>query len=229
MLDWGFLGTVPYARAVAIQEKVRQAIREGAGDGALLFLEHPHVYTLGRSAARGDVLLDEEALAAGGVTVEESDRGGQVTYHGPGQLVGYPVIDLNPDRRDIRQYVSELGLVLVRTLAVYGVEAESRTKQPWTGVWVDSRKIASIGVHLSRWVATHGFALNVTTDLAFFRNIVPCGLPDIEMTSLADLTGRRPPLGEVAEVCAGIFAEVFARQLAPLPEGIAEASWVTSS
>ena len=183
----------------------------------LLLLEHPHVYTLGRSASRTDVLLDREALEGRSVDVVESDRGGQVTYHGPGQLVGYPIIDLNPDRRDVRQYVRDLQTVLVRTLRRFGVAAEGRSEQALIGVWAGERKIASIGVHLSRWITTHGFALNVSTDLSYFGGIVACGLPSVRTTSIAELTGDAPTLSDVAGVCSEEFAGVFERRLEPFP------------
>jgi lipoyl(octanoyl) transferase len=145
-----------------------------------------------------------------------------VTYHGPGQLVGYPIIDLDPDRRDLRRYVRDLQGVLVETLARFGVEAHARGEQAWIGVWVGERKIASLGVHVSRWLTTHGFALNVTTDLSYFAGIVPCGLPQIELCSIESLTGERPALSTVAEVCARVFAETFDRELAP-------ASWLAAT
>jgi lipoyl(octanoyl) transferase len=149
---------------------------------------------------------------AHGVEVAQSSRGGQVTYHGPGQLVGYPIIDLDPDRRDLRRYVRDLQEVLVRTLADYGVAAEARRSQPEIGVWAGDRKVASIGVHIRRWVTMHGFALNVTTDLEFFRGIVACGLREVEMASIASLTGQRPELPEVAARAAAHFAAVFDRR-----------------
>ncbi|HEV2846782.1 MAG TPA: lipoyl(octanoyl) transferase LipB, partial [Thermoanaerobaculia bacterium] len=143
----------------------------------------------------------------------ESDRGGQVTYHGPGQLVGYPIVNLSPDRRDVRRYVRDLQEVLIRTLADYGVAAEPRDGQAFIGVWVGEEKIASIGVHLSRWITTHGFALNVSTDLSFFTGIIPCGLDQVRMTSVERLTGKAPSLPEIAAVCARHFGEVFGREL----------------
>lgn len=211
-LRTAFLGTVAYREAVDLQQELRRQIRiEGAAD-ALLLLEHPHVYTLGRSASRGDVVASAAELARRGVAVEDCDRGGQVTYHGPGQLVGYPVIDLNPDRRDVRRYVRDLQRVLVETLAHFDVDAEGRMTQPEIGVWTGGRKIGSIGVHLARWVTTHGFALNVSTDLDYFGGIVPCGLERVEMTSIERQTGRRHPVAEVAAVCAAAFARVFERR-----------------
>ena len=212
-LRWEYLGVVPYREGVEVQERLREALREGRGPEHLLLLEHPHVYTLGRSARQSDVVAAPEWLAARGVAVEASDRGGQVTYHGPGQLVGYPIVDLNPDRRDIRRYVRDLQTVLVRTLADLGVEAVGAGEQDRIGVWAGERKIASIGVHLSRWLTTHGFALNVSTDLSFFGGIVACGLPSVRMTSIEELTGVRHRLADVAALCAGHFGEVFERRL----------------
>lgn len=200
-----------------MQEELRERLRRGESPETLLLLEHPHVYTLGRSATSDDILASSDWLARRGVEVAECDRGGQVTYHGPGQLVGYPILDLNPDRRDIRRYVRDLQEVLVRTLAAFGVRAEGKGEAALIGVWVGEAKIASIGVHLSRWITTHGFALNVSPDLDFFAAIVPCGLPSVRMTSIADLTGERPALSEVAAVCAGHCAEVFGRQLRLAP------------
>ena len=135
-----------------------------------------------------------------------------MTYHGPGQLVGYPIVNLSPDRRDVRRYVRDLQAVLIRTLADYGVTAEARDGQAFIGVWAGEDKIASIGVHLSRWITTHGFALNVSTDLSYFAGIVPCGLKGIGITSIERLTGRAPALPEVAAVCAGHFARIFDRE-----------------
>jgi lipoyl(octanoyl) transferase len=213
---WGFLGRVPYAEAVAMQLAARDEVKRGTGPEHLLLLEHPHVYTLGRNASAADVLARPALLAERGVAVAECDRGGQATYHGPGQLVGYPVLNLSPDRRDVRRYVGDLEATLIRTLAGYGVQARVRPGAEHVGVWVGEAKIASIGVHLSRWVTTHGFALNVSTDLAYFGGIVACGLPGVAMTSIERLTGARPPLAEVAERCARAFAEVFDRELEPL-------------
>jgi lipoyl(octanoyl) transferase len=216
-LHWDYLGRIPYAEAVELQLAARTALKSGEGPERLLLLEHPHVYTLGRNASGEDVRASPEWLRARGVEVAECDRGGQVTYHGPGQLVGYPVVNLSPDRRDVRRYVRDLQEVLVRTLADYGVTAEPRDGQAFVGVWAGEEKIASIGVHLSRWITTHGFALNVSTDLSYFSGIIPCGLQQVRMTSIERLTGRCPTLPEVAEVCAGHFGEVFDRELVASP------------
>lgn len=212
-LHGDFLGRIPYAEALALQHAVREAVKQGEGPEHLLLLEHPHVYTLGRNADAGDVLAGPEWLRARGVEVAECDRGGQVTYHGPGQLVGYPVVNLSPDRRDIRRYVRDLQEVLVRTLADFGVTAEGRGEQALIGVWVGEEKIASIGVHLSRWITTHGFALNVSTDLSYFAGIIPCGLQQVRMTSVERLLGVAPALPEVAAAAARHFARIFDREL----------------
>jgi len=215
VLETAFLGTVPYDEAVAMQEARREAVIGKAAPDALLMLEHPHVFTVGRNASESDVLADASWLESRSVSVARSSRGGQVTYHGPGQLVGYPIVDLSPDRQDIRRYVRDLQEVLLRTLGHFGIEAKPRRAQPEIGVWVGERKVASIGVHIRKWVTLHGFALNVSTDLSFFDGIVACGLDRVEMASIESLTGRTPPLPEVAEVVGGHFAEVFDRSSVP--------------
>jgi lipoyl(octanoyl) transferase len=212
-LEWSFLGSVPYGRAVEMQLAARDRLRRGEGPERLFLLEHPHVYTLGRNADAGDIVAAQEWLRRRGVEVEECDRGGQVTYHGPGQLVGYPVLNLDPDRRDVRRYVRDLQEALIQVLALYGIAGERREGQAWVGVWAGGGKIASLGVHISRWLTTHGFALNVSTDLSYFGGIVPCGLPGVSMVSIQSLTGASPPLAEVAAVCARALGERFERQL----------------
>ncbi len=213
---WSFLGRVPYAPTAELQRRVREALAAGEGPERLLLLEHGHVYTLGRNATEADVRLAPAELAARGIEVAVTDRGGQVTYHGPGQLVGYPILDLSPDRRDIRRYVRDLQEVLVRTLADFRIAGEGGEGER-IGVWTGGRKIASIGVHLSRWRTTHGFALNVATDLGLFGGIVACGLPDVEMTSIGRESGRTPGLREVAARVVVHFAAVFGRDLAEDP------------
>lgn len=228
-LEASFLGRVPYAEAVALQERRRRAVISGEGREALLLLEHPHVFTIGRNASAADVTADPAWLAEHAVEVAETSRGGQVTYHGPGQLVGYPIVNLDPDRRDIRRYVHDLQQVLIATLADFGVEAEARREQPAIGIWVGRRKIASLGVHIRRWVTMHGFALNVTTDLGFFSGIVPCGLRQVEMASIASVTGESRTLPEVAEVAAQHFAATFERDLVAQKEGTSRPWPVASS
>src|SRR3954454_7704332 len=212
-LHWSWLGRVSYAEAVEMQRAARAALKSGKGPERFLLLEHPHVYTLGRNATLEDVLAGPEWLAAWGVEVAECDRGGQVTYHGPGQLVGYPIVNLSPDRRDIRRYVRDLQEVLIRTLAEYGVAARPGEEAAFIGVWAGEAKIASMGVHLSRWITTHGFALNVSTDLSYFTGIIPCGLQQVSMTSIERLTGRAPSLPAIAAVCARHFGQIFDREL----------------
>lgn len=215
---WSFLGRVPWDEAYRLQVATRAALRAGTGPERLLLLEHPPTYTLGRNARREDVVAPAEWLAERGIQVFETDRGGQVTYHGPGQLVGYPVLNLSPDRRDVRRYVHDLQAVLVATLATFGVRAEARHEQEAIGVWVGEAKIASLGVHLKRWITTHGFALNVTTDLDHFGGIVACGLHGVTMTSIARETGRQPSLEAVAERYRDAFAGGFGRRLVAAPE-----------
>lgn len=214
---WGWLGRVGYERGVGLQEEAREQVRNG-GEERLFLLEHPHVYTLGRNASEGDVVLPGRVMAERGIELAETNRGGQVTYHGPGQLVGYPVINLDPDRRDVRRYVHDLQETLIRTLADFGVTARRREGQAYVGVWVGEEKIASLGIHLKRWITTHGFALNVSTDLSYFDGIVACGLPETRLTSIERLTGRRPALSEVAAVYARHFGDVFDRDLAAMDD-----------
>jgi lipoyl(octanoyl) transferase len=203
------LGVVPYGNALALQRELvaeRQANRIG---NVLLLVEHPHVLTLG---ARGDggrshILASPETLASRGVEVCETGRGGDVTYHGPGQIVGYPILDLKPDRCDVHRYVRDLEEVLIRVAADYGLSAARSAGR--TGVWAGVEKLAAIGVRIARWVTSHGFALNVTTDLTYFDLIVPCGIADCGVTSLARLLGGEIDLKGVEDRIADRFVEVF--------------------
>jgi lipoyl(octanoyl) transferase len=204
-------GCVPYAEASALQQRLVDDRRLGLIPDQLLLLEHPHVVTLGARArnSRAHLLADEGTLAARAVALHDSGRGGDVTYHGPGQLVGYPIVDLKPDRCDVHRYVRDLEDVLIRTARSYGVEAH---RVPGlTGVWVGAEKLAAIGVRISRWITSHGFALNVTTDLDYFALIVPCGIADRGVTSLARLLGRSVPIDEVADRLVPHFCDVFGR------------------
>lgn len=212
-LHWAFLGRIPYRPTWELQERLRREIRSGGGAEHLLLLEHDPVFTLGRGASPGDVVAAEPWLRQRGIEVVETNRGGQVTYHGPGQLVGYPILDLDPDRRDVRRYVRDLQEVLIRTLADLQIEGRRREGKEYIGVWVGEEKIASIGVHLARWITLHGFALNVTTDLGHFSGIVACGLPQVRMTSIERLTGRAVPLAEIAARVADHAGAVFDRRL----------------
>jgi lipoyl(octanoyl) transferase len=209
-----WLGRVRYSDGLAIQAEAARAVAEG-GEESLLLLEHEPVFTLGRNADAGDVLLDEERRRALGIELYESDRGGKATYHGPGQLVGYPILNLDPDRRDVKGYVTDVEEALIRTLASLGIAAaRSPRKDRVTSVWVGNDKIAAIGVHISRWITTHGFALNVTNEpLAHFGGIVPCGITDGGVTSIERVLGRTPSLEEVAAALLPRFAEVFGREI----------------
>ncbi len=175
----------------------------------LLLLEHDPVFTLGRNAKPENMLFTADALRARGFEVFETGRGGDVTYHGPGQVVGYPILDLGPDRRDVHRYVRDLEEVMIRTCADYALAAGRVAGL--TGVWVGDAKIGAIGVRIARWVTSHGFALNVATDLAPFDLIVPCGIRGRGVTSLTGLLGREVAASEVMDRIAGHFASVFAR------------------
>ncbi|HEU4401240.1 MAG TPA: lipoyl(octanoyl) transferase LipB [Candidatus Polarisedimenticolia bacterium] len=210
--EHSFLGRIGYAEAARLQETCARDLKENpAAPERLLLLEHPPVITLGRNARPQDVLLDEEALRRLGVGVEATNRGGQVTYHGPGQLVGYPILNLSPDRRDVGRYLRDLEEVLIRTLGRFGIEAGR--KAGLTGVWVGEEKIAAIGVHLGRWVTTHGFALNVTTDLSHFDLIVPCGQRARRVTSMRLILGRDLRLETVAAALVPVFGAVLERTM----------------
>jgi lipoyl(octanoyl) transferase len=202
---------VPYADALSLQRALVEDRRAGRTGDVLLLVEHPHVLTLGvrGDGGRSHILITGEALAARGIDVFETGRGGDVTYHGPGQVVGYPIMDLRPDRQDVHRYVRDLEEVLIRTAADYGVPA-CRVKG-LTGVWVGQEKLAAIGVRIARWVTSHGFAFNATTDLDYFSLIVPCGIADRGVTSLDRLLGRAVDRREVEDRIVSRFCEVFER------------------
>ena len=210
------LGLVRYADAVELQRTLVAERQRGVIADQLLLLEHPPVITRGVRAGADNVLASPAVLRRRGVEVHDARRGGDVTYHGPGQLVGYPIVLLKPDRRDVHRYVRDLEEVLIRVAAGFGVRA---TRIPGlTGVWVGNDKLAAIGVRLSRWVTSHGFALNVTTDLDDFALIRPCGLADRGVTSLARLVGSQIPDVAVADCVARRFAEVFDREIVACAE-----------
>lgn len=213
------LGRVDYGEALALQQQLAAARKEGAIPDQLLLLEHPHVITLGRNGQMGNVLASEEVLSRAGISFYPIDRGGDVTYHGPGQLVGYPIMDLREWQRDVAAYVRAVEQVIIDTLADYGISAGRIPKL--TGVWVDGRKVAAIGVHISRWVTSHGFALNVDTDLSYFQYIVPCGLTK-PVTSMRQL-GARATISEVSQRLAIHFGRIFDCEV--LPETAPEISY----
>ncbi len=210
-LDIRYLPRLSYEDGLALQADLVARRKAGTVGDTLLLLEHDAVVTLGRSARPEHVLHDAGTLAGFGVSLHESDRGGDVTYHGPGQVVGYPILDLRPDRMDVRRYVRDLEATMVATLADYGVTATRFEGEP--GVWLPDPwlKIGAIGARFSRWVTSHGFALNVNTDLSHFELIVPCGIADKGVTSLEHELGRRVALAEVMERLAGHFERVFER------------------
>ena len=212
-LDVRRLGRVEYGEALGLQRTLVEARRSGKIGDTLLLLEHPPVITLGARSrgARTNVVASGDALQAAGVAVHETGRGGDVTYHGPGQLVGYPIFDLRPDRQDVHQYVRDLEEVLIRAIARFGVEG---VRVPGlSGVWVGAEgreaKVAAIGVRISRWITSHGFALNVTTDLTHFQLIVPCGIADRGVTSLEHLTGHAVPLADAEDAIVDAMRQVF--------------------
>lgn len=212
------LGLIEYGRALELQRALAQArIEERVGD-LLLLLEHPPTITLGRGGERGHLRMDEAAIREKGIAFFEVERGGDITYHGPGQLVGYPILDLSRYGRDLHRYVRGLEEVLIRSLGDFGIEAGRIPGL--TGVWVAGRKIASLGIHVKRWVSWHGFALNVNVDLSPFELIVPCGLQGIEVTDMARSLGREVPMEELVGRIVFHFQRVF---LVEASEGSVEA------
>ncbi|TMG66408.1 MAG: lipoyl(octanoyl) transferase LipB [Chloroflexi bacterium] len=204
-----WLGSVPYRKAWDLQAALVRERREGGGEDALLLLEHPHVFTMGKAATSDHLLWDEEERARRGVEVVWSDRGGEATYHGPGQLVGYPVLDLEQLGLTIPEYVERLEQSLVHYLDELGIDSEPGAPG-LTGVWRGGEKLAAIGIKLNRSVVSHGFALNLTTDLGYFDGIVPCGHADLRPTSVEAVTGRPTETGAAAGAYARHFEAVFA-------------------
>jgi lipoyl(octanoyl) transferase len=209
------LGRVGYSEALALQRQFAEARKAGRIEDVLLFCEHPHVITLGRNGKRQHLLASDRVLRQKGVELYETNRGGDITYHGPGQIVGYPILNLGEIRRDIAWYVRMLEEAMIRATADYGIVSGRVTGK--TGVWVGSaaseEKLGAIGVHLSRWVTSHGFAYNVSTDLRYFDWIVPCGIPDRKVTSLEKLLPRSVRLEEVKPKLATHLAEVLGLEL----------------
>lgn len=206
-----WLGQISYSDGLQLQNHAVDKLRSDEGAEQLFLLEHPHVFTLGRAANRANILLSPDQLEERGIEVHETGRGGDVTYHGPGQIVGYPIINLKPDRCDVHRYVRDIEEVLIRSIADFGIEGK-RIKG-LTGVWVGNEKVAAIGVRIARWITSHGFALNVNTDLSYFRMIIPCGITDKGVTSMSNLLGRNLDLREVARSLTLHFSEVFDREI----------------
>jgi lipoyl(octanoyl) transferase len=201
------LGRIAYAEAHALQERLVEARKTGAVGDTLLLLEHPNVITLGRAAKREHVLLSGAQLSAGGYDLHETGRGGDVTFHGPGQLVAYPIVDLKPDRQDVRRYVRDLEETMIRVCADY--ELGARRIDGLNGAWIGDRKVGAVGVRISQWVTMHGFALNVNTDLRSFSAIVPCGIGDRGVTSLGHELGRVLALDQVEEQVVRHFSTLL--------------------
>lgn len=199
------LGLVDYESALALQKQTEQAVKTAVQPDTLLLLEHPHTLTIGRRGDNSSILLDEEQLKQRNVALFETNRGGKVTYHGLGQVVGYPIVNLSPDREDVHRYVRDLEEVLIRTLADFNIDAFRI--EGLTGVHTSRGKVAAIGVHIARWITTHGFAINVNTDLRYFNLIIACeGEP---VTSIEEVTGSETPLSAVEDRIVERFAEVF--------------------
>ncbi len=213
------LGLMGYAEAWKLQERLVAARKTGLMDDVLLLCEHPHVITLGRSGKREHLLASDHLLRQMNVAFHVANRGGDITYHGPGQIVGYPILNLAAIRRDVVWYVRRLEEAMIRATQDFGIEA-GRVEGK-TGVWVkapdgNEEKLAAIGVHISRWITSHGFAYNVTTDLRYFDLIVPCGIPDRRPTSLEKLLGRTVDRAEAAERILKHFGKVFELQMEPV-------------
>ncbi len=217
------LGLISYAEALALQSDLVQRRRDCALPDQLLLLEHPHVITMGTGSRPEHVLANAAERERLGIDLLEVGRGGDVTYHGPGQLVGYPILDLKPDRKDVHRYLRDLEGVIIGTLRSLGVTGD-RVKAK-TGVWVDGRKIAAVGVRVSSgWITSHGFALNVSTDLSYFRTIVPCGLEDVRITSVSSELGQPLAVAEVVPAVTNAFAEVFGRSVVGKPTNASKIS-----
>lgn len=211
-LDVRELGLVPYADALELQARLVAERRAGEIPDTLLLLEHPHVITLGSSSDPEHVLVDESERAEKGIELFDTGRGGDVTYHGPGQLVAYPILDLKPDRKDLHRYLRDLEEMLIAVAASFGIVAER--SDGFTGVWTSGGKLAAIGVRVSSgWITSHGIALNVSTELAYFGTIVPCGLQDRSVTSLERELGRPVDMAEARQTVKKAFSDTFERQI----------------
>ncbi len=224
---WAFLGRTDYSACWNLQRRLCDARQEGRAGDTLLLTEHDHVYTIGTTGHEAHLLAGAEELERKGIPLVFNDRGGDITYHGPGQIVGYPILDLHGYTPDLHRYLRDLEEVVIRALALYGVQGDRLPG--YTGVWVRGEKICAIGIKTRRWVTMHGFALNVTTDLSLFGRIIPCGIFERGVTSMREILGKEVPMVEVAEQVAAQFGRVFGcAMLALTPsdlsagEGVAE-------
>ncbi len=203
------LGTIAYDKAIVIQEHLTQAVLEEKIPDCILLLQHPHVITMGRFAKYENILFSESRLKEKGVALSSSSRGGDVTYHGPGQLIGYPIMKLRDNEKSVRQFVMRIETSIIQTLARYHLIAECRDNM--IGVWIKNEKIAAIGIRVSRWVSSHGFALNISTDLSYFQMIIPCGLAGMGVTSMEKKLEQKISIENVTRDYIEVFAEVFQR------------------
>ncbi len=214
------LGRMSYGRALALQQAIVEQRKSREGCDTLLFVEHPHVITMGRNGKEHNLLASEDILARSGIEFYETDRGGDVTYHGPGQVVGYPILDLREWKRDVRAYFQGVEQALIDALKVLGIVGERIPERGFEGVWVNGAKVAAIGIHISRWITSHGFALNLDTDLDYFKYIVPCGLtkPVCSLRSLGSKVMRQA----VTEAITAAFAQVFGYRVVMAQEEMQE-------
>jgi len=206
-LIYSDLDTIGYKEAWDLQHELLQLRKDKRINDVFLMLEHPHTYTLGKTADKKNLVGSKEYLEENKISVFEIDRGGDITYHGPGQIVGYPIISLSDWQNDTHKYLRALEEVIILTCKDYGLETERKEK--YTGVWIENRKIAAIGIKISNWISMHGFAFNVNTDLNLFKGIIPCGISDKEVTSLAKELGREISVSEVKEKLLKYFREIF--------------------
>ena len=206
-LIYSDLDTIGYKEAWDLQHELLQLRKDKRINDVFLMLEHPHTYTLGKTADKKNLVGSKEYLEENKISVFEIDRGGDITYHGPGQIVGYPIISLSDWQNDTHKYLRALEEVIILTCKDYGLETERKEK--YTGVWIENRKIAAIGIKISNWISMHGFAFNVNTDLNLFKGIIPCGISDKEVTSLAKELGREISVSEVKEKLLKNFREIF--------------------
>lgn len=206
-LDYCDLGFIDYAEAWDLQKHVFELRHQNTVNDVFFLLEHPHTYTLGKVTDKNNLIGSDEYLKEKKISVYEIDRGGDITYHGPGQIVGYPIINLSDWKKDTHLYLRNLEETIIRTCGQYGLE--TGRKEGLTGVWIENRKIAAIGIKVSRWITMHGFAFNINTDLSLFGGIIPCGIKDKEVTSLQKELGRKVPVAEVKQKLLNYFMEIF--------------------
>jgi len=201
------MGLVPYEEALELQHLLMEKKKNGEEEDYLITLEHPHTYTIGSTGSEKNLLVSNEYLKTKGISLQHIGRGGDITYHGPGQLIAYPVLDLNHYQKDLHKYLRDLEEVLMLTVKQFGITAERKTEL--TGIWVNDEKLASIGIRMSKWITIHGSALNVATDLKLFDNIIPCGIMDKSVTSMSKLLGYTIDIEDVTPLYVNSFADVF--------------------